>query len=173
MIERPNQTASFYRYLMAENKYQDNKFSYSLKQEPYESFNWANLNDEPEELRNQTYYPRFNRNNQQDNYNSLTLNNPGLDNDTLSLYRPNLPTNLVNELGEQSIRNNSTFSAFDDGILSRTNNNLDINPSTINKYHNALELAPNFRPMPTIQNPLNYFPLGVPYFIIFDCNRTG
>ena len=148
---------------MTEPKSQDKIFSFPLKQETYETYNWTSIENDLDDYKNSNSFvlSKFKPPTQLFNdFNPLTLNNQELNNESMSLFNQNMNQNFLNEPGDQSIRNNSTFPIFNDKLLVNSNANMEMNPSTINKY--SLDVMNNFKQVQTFQQHIaNYFPFSV------------
>jgi hypothetical protein len=149
---------------MTEHKSQDKLFPFPLKQEPFEALGWGPVDNEMDDFKNSNsfFMNKFQTKNQFFNdFNPLTLPNPELNNDTLSIFNPTLNPNIMNDPADQSIRNNSSFPIFNERLLVNSNNNPEINVNTMNKHY-SLEVMNNMRQVQTFPNPMaNYFPFAV------------
>jgi hypothetical protein len=152
---------------MTEPKSQDKLYPLSLKQEPFEPLGWNSMGDDLEDFKNSNSFfmsKHYTKNQFFNDFNPLAITNPELNNDTISIFNPNINPSLMNDPADQSIRNNSSFPLFNERLLVNSNNAPDMNANNMNKHY-SLEVMNNMRQVQSFGNPMtSYFPFNVLIF---------
>jgi hypothetical protein len=142
---------------MTESKSQDKYFPYSLKQEGFDNFNWAPLENDMDELRNSNSFllNKFNNRGQLfGDFNPLSIN-PDINNDPISLVNQTENQNMLNDQSDQSARTNSNYPLFNEKLLANSNTNSEVGINPMKTYSSLL--MTNINKMQNYPVPNNYY----------------
>jgi hypothetical protein len=145
---------------MTESKSQDKYFPYPLKQEGFENFGWAPLENDMDDLRNSNSFllNKFNNRSQLfGEFNPLSIN-PDINNDQISIANQSENQNILNDQNEQSVRTNSNYPLFNEKLLANSNTNSEVGMNPMKTYSSILmSNMNNINKMQTYPVPNNYY----------------
>lgn len=148
---------------MTESKSQDKFLAYNLKQEGFDSFNWAPIENDFENFRNSNSFLIDKINNRGQlfgDFNPLSIN-PDLNNDPVAMTIPQENPGIVADQTDQNSRINSNYPLFNEKLLTTSNHASEVGINPMKPPYSSLVMN-SVNKLQSYPGPYNYsFPFNV------------